>query len=62
MGANMCRHLLKAGHRVNIYNRTKSKAEELLHDFPENSQWMDPADLAQKSDVIFTDVGHPKDV
>ena len=30
MGENMCRHLLKAGHRINIFNRTKAKAENLL--------------------------------
>lgn len=30
MGASMCKHLLKAGYSLNVYNRSKSKSEELL--------------------------------
>ena len=29
MGRPMARHLLKAGHKVTVYNRTASKAQEL---------------------------------
>ncbi len=30
MGAAMARNLLKAGHRVTVYNRTRAKAEALV--------------------------------
>jgi 3-hydroxyisobutyrate dehydrogenase-like beta-hydroxyacid dehydrogenase len=29
MGAEMARNLLKAGHRVTVYNRTRAKAQDL---------------------------------
>lgn len=32
MGLPMARNLLKAGHRVTVYNRTRSRAEPLVHD------------------------------
>lgn len=32
MGAAMARNLLRAGHQVNVYNRTRSKAESLAPD------------------------------
>ena len=32
MGAPMARNLLKAGHRVTVYNRTRSKAETLARE------------------------------
>ena len=30
MGKSMCMHLLKAGYKLNVYNRTASKADELV--------------------------------
>jgi 3-hydroxyisobutyrate dehydrogenase-like beta-hydroxyacid dehydrogenase len=32
MGAPMARNLLKAGHRVTVYNRTRGKAEALARE------------------------------
>ena len=32
MGSGMARNLLKAGHQVTVYNRTRSRAEELARD------------------------------
>ncbi len=32
MGLPMAQNLLKAGHRVTVYNRTRSRAEPLVHD------------------------------
>lgn len=60
MGASIVKHLLKAGYSVNVYNRTKSKTDELVK---EGAIWQDtPKDVTNKSDVIFSMVGYPKDV
>jgi len=56
----MCRHLLEAGHQVYVYNRTKSKAQELLQ---AGAQWCDsPGEVARRSDYLFSIVGYPEDV
>ncbi len=60
MGRSMAGHLLKAGYPVNVYNRTPSKAADLLD---QGAQWKDsPGDVAATSDVIITIVGFPHDV
>lgn len=60
MGHSMAGHLLAAGNEVHVYNRTKSKADELVS---KGAVWEDsPADIARKCDVVFTIVGYPKDV
>jgi 3-hydroxyisobutyrate dehydrogenase len=60
MGAPMARHLVNAGYRLNINNRTKSKAQELIE---MGCSWYDtPAELAANSDVVITIIGFPKDV
>jgi len=60
MGNPMAKHLVNAGYKVNIYNRTKSKAEELI---ALGCTWFDtPATLAANSDVVVTIIGFPKDV
>ena len=60
MGRSMVRNLMKAGYQVAVYNRTKSKAEELV---AEGAVWCDsPAECAQGRDVVITIVGYPKDV
>lgn len=60
MGLNMCKHILDAGHKVYVYNRTPSKADYLLE---HGAQWCDsPAETARLSNYIFTIVGYPKDV
>lgn len=60
MGASMCGHLMKAGFEVTIFSRTKSKADELLK---QGANWGEtPKVVAEKSDVIFSIVGFPKDV
>jgi 3-hydroxyisobutyrate dehydrogenase-like beta-hydroxyacid dehydrogenase len=30
MGSGMARNLIKAGHRLTVYNRTRARAEEFL--------------------------------
>lgn len=60
MGKSMAGHLLNAGYRVHVYNRTKTKAEELVK---QGAVWNDTvAALSAEADVIITMVGYPKDV
>lgn len=60
MGASMARHLMQAGARVTVYNRTKAKADELVK---EGAQWADTvAQAVHEKAIIFTMVGYPKDV
>ncbi len=59
MGKSMIRHLLKK-YNVVVYNRTKSKALDLLE---EGATWADtPTDVANLADVVLTIVGYPNDV
>ncbi|MCK1992673.1 NAD(P)-dependent oxidoreductase [Peribacillus muralis] len=60
MGKSMARNLLKAGYKVNVYTRTKEKADELLS---EGAEWSAaPKDIARTANVILTMVGYPSDV
>lgn len=60
MGRGMVANLLKAGYHVNVYNRTKAKAEELV---AQGAVWFDTvAELSKKSNIVITMVGYPKDV
>ncbi|MAG15795.1 hypothetical protein CMO88_01920 [Candidatus Woesearchaeota archaeon] len=49
MGAGMANNLVKAGYKVFVYNRTKSKAESIKEAIVVDS----PAELCEKSEVIF---------
>jgi 3-hydroxyisobutyrate dehydrogenase-like beta-hydroxyacid dehydrogenase len=51
MGAPMARNLLKAGHRVTVYNRTRSKAEALAR---EGAQVAERVADACRADVLIT--------
>ena len=60
MGAAMCGHLLDAGHRFTVYNRTREKARPLLD---KGAAWAaSPKAVAGRSDIVFTMVGFPDDV
>lgn len=60
MGRGMAGHLLSAGYRLTISNRTKEKAARLLE---AGAAWADtPREVAEQSDVVFTIVGYPADV
>ena len=60
MGNPMARHLMNAGYTLNVYNRTKQKAAEIVS---MGATWYDtPAEIAANSDVIITMIGFPKDV
>jgi 3-hydroxyisobutyrate dehydrogenase-like beta-hydroxyacid dehydrogenase len=51
MGQAMARNLLKAGHRVFVYNRTRSRAEELRD---EGAEVADSPAGACKGDIVIT--------
>jgi 3-hydroxyisobutyrate dehydrogenase len=60
MGRSMAGHLQKAGYKLHVFNRTKSKADELL---AAGAQWHDtPGEVAANSDIVITMVGYPSDV
>lgn len=59
MGRSMAGHLLKAGYTLNVFNRTRAKADDLLK---EGATWLEPAELARSSDVVILMLGYPKDV
>ena len=60
MGKSMAGHLMKAGYTLNVYNRTRSKADDLVS---AGASWCDtPGDAAANAQVIITIVGYPQDV
>jgi 3-hydroxyisobutyrate dehydrogenase len=60
MGRSMCLHLIEAGYKAFVYNRTKSKAKDLLDG---GASWCEnPKEVAGSSDCVFTIVGYPADV
>jgi 3-hydroxyisobutyrate dehydrogenase len=60
MGASMCGHLLAKGFAATVTNRTRAKADALV---AKGAAWADtPKQVAERSDVVFSIVGAPRDV
>lgn len=60
MGKSMCGHLLRAGHEVFVYTRTKASAQDLV---ASGAKWcLSPAEVAGQSEIVFSMVGYPADV
>ncbi len=60
MGKSMAKHLMEAGHKVHLFTRTKTKAQELLD---AGAIWEESiASLAKKVEVVISIVGYPHDV
>ncbi|WP_145272032.1 NAD(P)-dependent oxidoreductase [Planctomycetes bacterium SV_7m_r] len=60
MGTSMCGHLMDAGYRMTVFNRTVEKAKPLVE---KGATLADSVGaLAANSDVVFTIVGFPSDV
>lgn len=60
MGAAMATHLMAAGFEVSVYNRTKSKAQNLIDN---GARWCETVgECARNQDVVISIVGYPKDV
>lgn len=60
MGRSMCGHLLKAGYPVQVYNRSRAKAEALAAQGAVVCS--SPAEAAKNCDLVFSIVGFPRDV
>src|SRR5262245_31857946 len=60
MGSSMCGHLLDAGYKATVYNRTPEKTTPLAGRGAAVAS--SPEEVAKLSDVIFTIVGYPRDV
>jgi len=60
MGHSMAGHLLDAGYKMQVYTRSKAKAEDLL---ARGAKWAKTvAELAKASDLVISIVGYPADV
>ena len=60
MGRSMAGHLLKTGHALHVFNRTKARAQPLLDT---GAHWHATAgDAAAAADFVITIVGYPSDV
>jgi len=60
MGFSMAGHIRDAGHDLYLYNRTQKKAQGLIE---RGGHWCAfPAEVARNSEIVFTIVGHPRDV
>lgn len=60
MGKSMASNLIKAGHDLIVYTRTKAKADELL---AKGATWANsPAQAAENADIVISMVGYPHDV
>lgn len=60
MGKSMAMHLINKGHSLVVFNRTASKADDLVKAgavFAES-----PRSLAEQVDFLFLMLGYPKDV
>lgn len=60
MGAPMARNLLKAGYQVTIHNRSQEIVNQLSAEGANPAQ--SPAEVARKSDVVFTNLPDSPDV
>ena len=60
MGQSMAGHILAAGYKLHVYNRSRAKAEALIE---RGAVWHDtPGEIAAVCDVVITIVGFPADV
>ena len=60
MGQSMAGHILEAGHELFVYNRTKSKAKNLVD---KGATWLDtPKEIAEVAEIVITIVGYPQDI
>jgi hypothetical protein len=59
-GRPTARNLMEAGYELVLYNRTRSKAEELARGGAEVAE--NPKEVARKSEVIFTMLPGPPEV
>lgn len=51
MGLGMAQNLINAGHQLTVYNRTLSKADDLMGDFEKS---VNPKDVVTNADLVIT--------
>jgi 3-hydroxyisobutyrate dehydrogenase len=61
MGYPMAGHLVRAGHKVSVYNRTAARAEAWVKEFGGRA-CASPADAARDADIVLACVGRDADV
>ena len=61
MGHPMAGHLVRAGHRVTVYNRSPAKAAQWVAEYGHASA-ATPAEASAGADVVFTCVGNDDDL
>jgi 3-hydroxyisobutyrate dehydrogenase len=60
MGAAMAAHLMDAGYDLDVFNRTRERAQPLVE---KGARWRDtPGEIAEAADVVFLMIGYPVDV
>lgn len=60
MGNSMCGHLISAGYRAAVFNRTPQRADALV---ARGAKWCpSPKSVSETADVVFAIVGFPSDV
>jgi len=60
MGQSMAGHILKAGHALHVFNRTRPRAEAIV---ARGAVWHDSVGaMAAASDLVISMVGYPADV
>ena len=62
MGYPMAGHLLRAGFNTTVYNRTESKAQKWVNDYPGGSYQATPKRAAKNANIVLLCVGNDQDV
>ena len=60
MGKSMAGHLISSGYTLQVFNRTKAKADDLVKQGATYVE--DPAEIAKSCDYLFLMLGYPTDV
>jgi len=60
MGVSMAGHIMDAGHRLTVYNRTQSKADSLVERGARRAA--SAGEAAHGADIVISNVGYPADV
>jgi len=59
MGRSMAGHIMSAGHKLTVYNRSREKARSLLDD---GAEWAEIGTAVAGADIVISMVGFPQDV
>ncbi len=59
MGKHMATHLINKGHKLQVYNRTKAKTDDLV---AKGATFSTPQEISKSCNIIFLMLGYPQDV